>query len=233
VTGVGSLSTDEVSVKDSDGEDTGVARIRNRSGPSSGRDNVDVDAYRNDGTWLFVMNAEWNGSDWVKTEGGEAARMFEIGGDGTSHFTADINADAGEPLTWVERNTVRTAGGPDISKRFRPLDHSAKFPGGTVAGQNTEAVATSATPIFTGEGDFGDSYLLVIIGFDGSGNRFRDIVSFTSKIGVPPSTIDSAAEGSPASRTYSRNGSDLELAMGADTYGVSVSGLGSRVDVTA
>jgi hypothetical protein len=84
------------------------------------------------------------------------------------------------------------------------------------------SVSTSATTIVLG-GDIGQ--LVVINGISGS-DRFCDLVM--SSTGADPVVVQSfTALGSPAARTYTRSGSDLQLAMASGTYTVRALSIGS------
>jgi fibronectin-binding autotransporter adhesin len=84
------------------------------------------------------------------------------------------------------------------------------------------SVSTSATTIVLG-GDIGQ--LVVINGISGS-DRFCDLVM--SSTGAAPVVVQSfTALGSPAARTYTRSGSNLQLAMASGTYTVRALSLGS------
>jgi hypothetical protein len=84
------------------------------------------------------------------------------------------------------------------------------------------SVSTSATTIIVA-GDIGQ--LVVINGISGS-DRFCDLVM--SSTGANPVVVQSfTALGSPAARTYTRSGSNLQLAMASGTYTVRALSLGS------
>jgi len=84
------------------------------------------------------------------------------------------------------------------------------------------SVSTSATTIILG-GDFGQ--LVVINGISGS-DRFCDLVM--SSTGAAPVVVQSfTALGSPVARTYTRSGSNLQLAMASGTYTVRALSLGA------
>ena len=84
------------------------------------------------------------------------------------------------------------------------------------------SVSTSATTIIVG-GDIGQ--LVVINGISGS-DRFCDLVM--SSTGAAPVVVQSfTALGSPVARTYTRSGSNLQLAMASGTYTVRALSLGA------
>jgi hypothetical protein len=230
INNVGSVSTEQLSSDDDSQAGRAIFEDIGDLVGDNNRPDVDVKAYRNDGTWLFVMNAEWDGSNWVKQIGGEAARLFEIGGDGVSHFTVEKAASAGTPLELVERNRPFNGG---FERKFNQLSSPTGLLGGKTRTEATENVGTTATTILQTDTNVFNSGLLLIFGFDGAGNRFRDVVTFTGGIGVGINVLDEATEGTPATRSYSRDNRALELAMGSDTYDVNVSALISSVDVTA
>jgi hypothetical protein len=78
------------------------------------------------------------------------------------------------------------------------------------------SVSTTATMIAADAGASGA--LCLVNGFSG-GDRFCDLV--LSSTGVSPTVVQSfTALGSPAARTYTRNGTTLELAMASGTYDI-------------
>jgi len=84
------------------------------------------------------------------------------------------------------------------------------------------SVSTSATTIVLG-GDIGQ--LVVINGISGS-DRFCDLVM--SSTGADPVVMQSfTALGSAAARTYTRSGSNVQLAMASGTYTVRALSMGS------
>ncbi|TKX52881.1 hypothetical protein EXE43_20090 [Halorubrum sp. SS5] len=103
-----------------------------------------------------------------------------------------------------------------------------KDSGGTVTQdsrtQMTNNVDTNATTILTVDNE-PIALLCVVYGKDGSSNRFNDLVFATRN--SPPDVISSNDDlGTPASRTYSNDGDEIQLAMGSGTYTVGVSGYG-------
>ncbi len=79
----------------------------------------------------------------------------------------------------------------------------------------TASVSTSATTVAS---DLNPAALVLVFGVS-SGAAFLDVVLFG--LGVSPSDVHQfTANGSPANRTYSRAGDDLQLAMASGSYTV-------------
>jgi hypothetical protein len=87
---------------------------------------------------------------------------------------------------------------------------------------NAVSVSTVATTICADAGGLGS--LHIVNGGSGS-DRFCDLV--LASTGVSPTVVQSfTALGSPAARTYTRNGGNLELAMASGTYDVNTLRIG-------
>jgi hypothetical protein len=95
--------------------------------------------------------------------------------------------------------------------------------------QETDGVSTSATAIWDGESTTTGFGALIVVYGTGTDvtARFSDIVHF-NRANSNIKVIDSVTSASPASRTYSRDGDGLDLAMGSDTYDIAVSAIASR-----
>jgi len=91
--------------------------------------------------------------------------------------------------------------------------------------QLTSGVGTSSVEVATyaplaTKGRTGDFRLQ---GSDGSGSRYLDSVQIMDGTGAVQTEV-LFERGSPASRSYSVSGTDLELAMGSDTYDIIAKG---------
>ena len=88
------------------------------------------------------------------------------------------------------------------------------------------SVSTSATTIYTSQQvssiDTGNIVLVTGV-VAGTGANFTDLVIFMTNGSA--TTISSQVIGSPASRTYTVSGNNLQLAMGSGTYGVACSAI--------
>lgn len=99
----------------------------------------------------------------------------------------------------------------------------------TWGGQFTENVSTSAVTIFsrTGISNVNGNLLVVYGSEQGADNSFTELVLFQAFGSA--TAVSAATRGTPASRSYSVNSSDLNLTMGSGTYNVAVSGLGTQI----
>ena len=90
-----------------------------------------------------------------------------------------------------------------------------------MAAANTQAVGAGATTIYGTMSSFGSLFL--ITGFDtAASNSFFEMV-LAGNSATAPATIHSfTLAGAPATRTYTRSSDDLQLAMGASTYDITV-----------
>lgn len=83
------------------------------------------------------------------------------------------------------------------------------------------SVSVSAVATTICAGGSGRGGLFTVIGVDGSGNNFTDLVCIAPDQNVVGSTVfQSNSKGSPASRTYTYPGDNIQLAMGSGTYTV-------------
>lgn len=86
------------------------------------------------------------------------------------------------------------------------------------------AVSTTATTIVQG-GDIGQFNVINGISTGGGANRFCDLVLSSSS--VSPVVVQSfTAYGAPVARTYTRSGTDLQVAMASGTYTITATTIG-------
>lgn len=93
--------------------------------------------------------------------------------------------------------------------------------------QYTDSVGTSATTILSLTDETVAHVVVQGVIDDGSFSpEFTDIVHFMGFGGT--NVISSLTRGTPAGRTYSQNGRDMELAMGSDSYDVAATAVAVR-----
>jgi hypothetical protein len=168
---------------------------------------------------IFQVTSDATGSNGVNLEstyygsGGYGPIKFTTGGSERARIDSSGNLLVG--TTTVAGSAKLTVNG-DIAT-------SGTGTGSRLRNQiDGVSVSTSATTIVLG-GDIGQ--LVVINGISGS-DRFCDLVM--SSTGADPVVVQSfTALGSPAARTYTRSGSNLQLAMASGTYTVRALSIGS------
>jgi hypothetical protein len=154
---------------------------------------------------LTVKNVRSNATTGILQVAGPGASTTRVMTTPDANFTA-ARTDAAQTFTGTQ-TLGNVASGVEAKLSARPTQIS---------------VSTSATTIVTDAGPFGT---LIIVNGNFSGNRFCDIV--IASTGASPFLLSGFTSlGSPDSRTYTRSGSALQLAMGANTYSVSAISIG-------
>jgi hypothetical protein len=161
---------------------------------------------------------------WTRVNGNFASKYLQASGQHQWH-TAGSNS-AGSAISFTQALTLHASGGLSLGNTSDPGAKNLSVSGDiAISGSGTGArlrnqingvsVSTSATTIIDG-GDLGQ--LVVVNGSSGS-DRFCDLVM--SSTGASPVVVQSfTASGSPVARTYTRSGSNLQLAMASGTYTV-------------
>ena len=90
--------------------------------------------------------------------------------------------------------------------------------------QFTSSVGTTATRILDPLAGASSTAIVLVSGHDGDGNRFWDILQHSRL--SSPKIINEDTVNSPATRSYSRDGGGLNLAMGSDSYDVRARSVG-------
>jgi hypothetical protein len=109
-------------------------------------------------------------------------------------------------------------------KTFEEVTDGSSFEGTARAAKTTDGIGTSATTIFQQPGGLNACLVFVHGREQGSAGQFVDLVLWLAFTGT--STITNTVEtGSPASRTYSDNSGELQLAMGSGTYNATAVGI--------
>lgn len=88
--------------------------------------------------------------------------------------------------------------------------------------QREDSVGTSATKILEAPGGDMRSWSVEVFGYDASSmsTAFWDRIHGTTFTNSALTVINSETSNTPAGRTYSKDGTDIALAMGSDTYNV-------------
>lgn len=146
-----------------------------------------------------------------------SATFNESGAD--SDFRVEGDTDAN--LLFIDASTDRVGFGTNTPQQKVEVAGNLRFSGSQVGTkiqprQTAISVTTSATTIVDDAGGYGS---VVIVNGEAGGDRFCDLL-FASTAASPTVIASFAAFGSPAARTYTRNGGALELAMASGTYGV-------------
>lgn len=166
----------------------------------------------------------------LQVKNSSTAYGIRLGQDGTNGTISGIGTSGLSFWTyngsaWGERFKVTATGnlgiGAAAPAQKLEVAGNLRFSGSQVGTkiqprQTAISVTTSATPIVDDAGGFGS--VVIVNGADG-GDRFCDLL-FASTAASPTVIASFAAFGSPAARTYTRNGGALELAMASGTYDV-------------
>jgi len=98
--------------------------------------------------------------------------------------------------------------------------------GALTRAQGTDSVSTTATTILTLPNSAG-GYRMHVYGNDENNNRFYDLLRITRNSSpIVDRTINDL--GTPQGRTYSRNSSQIQMAMDGDSYNITVVAEGIR-----
>jgi hypothetical protein len=99
--------------------------------------------------------------------------------------------------------------------------------GNAFAKKSTVTGGAGATTIKPTTGPLGGLY--VVTGSDGPGNMFVDIVLLLGRLTTAPIVISSQNYASPATRTYTNSGENLQLSLsGSSAYSIYITGIGSN-----
>jgi hypothetical protein len=156
---------------------------------------------------------------------------------GAQELTADVNNTSVSTGSATITNQA-TAGSLDLSDLA--LDTLYDFEtniqdtnsGTSRAAKITTGVGTSATSIFerSGGSENLNAHTVFVYGVDDSDGtvEFTDFLLWHSA--GETTVINSTARGTPSGRTYSDDTTDLNLAMGADSYNVIAVGTGAQTE---
>lgn len=156
---------------------------------------------------------------WSLEGAGTAARNMAIGGRTPQGVTGMFDQTQGQFRPDVMAEWLHVADGSTAK-----ITQAQGASGGSQRRtQGTTSVGTAATPIYSLVGGQAGS-LIVVQGYDPSStsDRFCDVIHRVAT--ATPTTISSQEQGTPASRSYSYNSGNIELAMGSSTYDVASSG---------
>jgi len=104
--------------------------------------------------------------------------------------------------------------------------------GAAIATQPNTTVSTSAEVIYEGPNTFNISralHLILVAGDEDGGDAFFGEILLLGDWTAPEVIGPSVDNNNPASRSYSRSGGELELAMSSGTYNITISSLAGGV----
>lgn len=118
---------------------------------------------------------------------------------------------------------ILSAGSADDAL-YQPLELFGAGGAGGFSKYSTTSV-TTAKVIFTTSADY-DYALHLVVGNDGGGNEFFELVTYGGSSTTTPTVIGTYTKGSPSARTYSQSSGNLRVAMAAGTYAINVASYG-------
>ncbi|MFZ9830428.1 MAG: hypothetical protein ACO3ED_09290, partial [Ilumatobacteraceae bacterium] len=198
----------------------GISLFRNDTSISTGNIFGSIDFYGNDTTANAVT---------LHARITAVASGTHAAGDNPTDITFGTTASGSATIAETMRLTGAGSLGIGTASPGQKLEVAGKVRlSGSQVGSKIEnrhnliVVTTSATNILDNAGSFGR---LVVVNGESGSNRFCDLVLASTS--VSPTVVSSfTAQGSPAARTYTRNGVTLELAMASGTYNVWALALG-------